>query len=251
MTRISGRNNDEERAIKLTPNFTSSAEGCVLAETQRTRVICSVSIESNVPSWMKGSGKGWLTAEYGMLPKCSKTRISREKHLSSGRTKEIQRLIGRSLRSAVDLDKLGEKTIIIDCDVIEADGGTRTTAINGAMAALALAFVNWHEKGLIKTSPISDFIGAISVGIVKGEVLSDLEYAEDSEAEVDMNIVMNSKSQFIEVQGCAERKPFSKERLDELIELAKNSINRVISVQKSIFSTEQIEWLLGKTDEIQ
>lgn len=247
MERISGRMPGEERETVFTPGFIKRSGGSVLVECGNTRVICCADADNHVPQWMRGSGKGWLTAEYGMLPQCSDARINREKHLSSGRTKEIQRLIGRALRGVIDLSKLGERTFTVDCDVIEADGGTRTASVNGACLALALLFVGMHDRGELEESPMADFIGAVSVGIVDEMPISDLEYSEDSRAEVDMNVVMTSSGRFIEIQGTAERMPFSKDELDSLLGYASDSIKRIIEQQKAIFSKEQLDWLVGRS----
>lgn len=243
MSRID-RLSTEERKIKFTRDFTSSDYGSVFAECGKTRVLCTVSISSKIPDWMKTSSTGWLTAEYGMIPNCSKNRISREKHLSSGRTKEIQRLIGRSLRTTINFEHLGPLMLNVDCDVIEADGGTRTTSINGAVVAIADTFLKMHKRGEIEKSPFKGFIAAISVGLVEGEAVCDLEYSEDSNADVDMNIVMNSNEQFIEIQGTSEKGLFDRKTLDIFLNMACDSINRIIKLQKSLFTDEEINWLL-------
>ena len=235
---------EEERKIKFTRNFTSSDYGSVFVECGKTRVLCTVSVSSKIPDWMKTSATGWLTAEYGMIPNCSKNRISREKHLSSGRTKEIQRLIGRSLRTTIDFEQLGPLMLNVDCDVIEADGGTRTTSINGAVVALADTFLKMHKRGEIEKSPFKGFIAAISVGSVENKPVCDLEYSEDSNADVDMNIVMNSDGNFIEIQGTSEKGLFDRTTLDIFLNLACDSINRIIKAQKSLFTDEEISWLL-------
>ncbi len=234
----------EERKIKFTRDFTSSDYGSVFAECGKTRVLCTVSVSGKIPDWMKTSNTGWLTAEYGMIPNCSKNRISREKHLSSGRTKEIQRLIGRSLRTTVDFEQLGPMMLNVDCDVIEADGGTRTTSINGAVVALADTFLKMHKRGELEKSPFKGFIAAISVGKVEGIPVCDLEYSEDSNAGVDMNIVMNSNGQFIEIQGTSEKDVFDRDTLDIFLNMACDSIKRIIELEKSIFSKDEIDWLL-------
>ena len=207
-------------------------------------MLCTVSVSSKIPDWMKTSATGWLTAEYGMIPNCSKNRISREKHLSSGRTKEIQRLIGRSLRTTVDFEQLGPLMLNVDCDVIEADGGTRTTSINGAVVALADTFLKMHKRGEIEKSPFKGFIAAISVGSVENKPVCDLEYSEDSNADVDMNIVMNSDGNFIEIQGTSEKGLFDRTTLDIFLNLACDSINRIIEIQKLLFTKDEIDWLL-------
>lgn len=249
MERISGRALSEERRLLLTPGFARRAGGSVLAECGGTRVICSASFEDRVPVWMKGSGKGWLTAEYAMLPASSDSRISREKNLASGRTKEIQRLIGRSLRSAVDASLLGERTILVDCDVVDADGGTRTTSINGAAAAVALLLLGLRDKGVLDRSPMRGFVGAVSVGMVDGRCMCDLDYSEDSRAEVDMNVVMTSDGRFVEIQGTAERSPFSPYDLGAMLRLASDSIRRIGAVQAGLFSEDQLAWLFGDLKE--
>jgi len=230
MNRTDGRSESDLRKINLTTNYMKHAEGSCLIEFGDTKIICTATIEESVPPFLKNSGKGWVTAEYAMLPRSCETRIKRMP--ISGRATEIQRLIGRSLRSVVEMDKLGERTIKIDCDVIQADGGTRTAAITGGFIALALSIKKLIKKGIITANPINDLVAAISVGIVRGESMLDLKYDEDSKAEMDMNIVMVGKGDFVEVQGTAEGKPFSKERLDELIDLAKQGINQLFLIQK-------------------
>jgi ribonuclease PH len=233
--RPSKRTPAQTRPITITRNFTAHAEGSVLVEFGETKVLCTASFTEGVPRFLKGQGQGWVTAEYGMLPRSTHSRMDREaaRGKQSGRTQEIQRLIGRSLRAAVDMKALGENTIIIDCDVIQADGGTRTAAITGACVAMVDA-LNWaRAKGIIKSNPLKFLIAAVSVGIYKGEVISDLEYLEDSAAETDMNVVMTETGKIIEVQGTAEGEPFSHEELNELLALAKNSIREIVDVQKS------------------
>lgn len=241
--REGGRSCLTERSLKATKDFVRTDGGSVLIECGRTRVICTVSIEAHVPSWVKGTGAGWLTAEYGMLPGCSAVRINREKHLNSGRTKEIQRLIGRVLRAVVDFKTLGEKTIIVDCDVIEADGGTRTASVNGAMIALADAVLKMMDRGEISESPLLGFAAAVSVGIVGGEILVDLDYSEDSCADVDMNVAMTSGGKFIEIQGTAEHAPFGEDQLLDIVFAAKSSLSRTVEFQKSLFTQSQLESL--------
>ena len=243
MERSFNRLADELRNIKVTTNFTHNANGSVLVEFGETKVICTVMIDSHVPGWLKGGSSGWLTAEYGMLPGCSKIRIGREKHLSSGRTKEIQRLIGRAMRAVVDLSQLPEKTVLIDCDVIQADGGTRTTSINGSMIALSLAMIDLKNKGIIDKSPIRDFVAAISVGLVGGDVCLDLDYKEDSAAGVDMNVAMLSSGKFIEIQGTAEHEAFGRQQLNNMLEFAEKGIREIIDIQKS-FVKDDLAWLL-------
>ena len=217
--RLSQRKNNELRSIKIIRNYTKHAEGSVLITCGDTHVICTASIEENVPSFLKGKNQGWVTAEYGMLPRSTSIRMAREssKGKQSGRTQEIQRLIGRSLRSIIDLKKLGEITIKIDCDVIQADGGTRTASITGAYIALYDAIQNIIDKGIIKNSPIIDSIAAISLGIKNSEILLDLDYLEDSTCDTDMNIVMTGSGKFIEIQGTAEGKAFTRDQMNNLI----------------------------------
>src|ERR671913_1073987 len=230
MTRQNDRAPDELRPTTITPNFLLHAEGSVLIEAGRTRVICTASIEDRVPPFLRGSGKGWVTAEYGMLPRATHTRTTREASTGKvgGRTQEIQRLIGRSLRSVARLDQLGERTIWVDCDVIQADGGTRTASITGGFVALVLALQRMRELALIKTIPIVDYVAATSVGIVGGAALLDLAYDEDSKAEVDMNFVKTGDGRFIELQGTAEGLPFDRRALDALMALADDGIKELI-----------------------
>ena len=232
MSRADGRNPDQLRKIKITKNFVKHAEGSCLIECGLTRVICTASVEENVPPFLKGKGTGWVTAEYGMLPRSTDTRMKREKTLTSGRTLEIQRLIGRSLRGVIDLRQLGERTVKIDCDVIQADGGTRTASITGGFIALALALGKIKKQNLIDRVPLTDYVAAVSVGIYKGQPLLDLNYEEDSRADMDMNVVMVGSGKFVEVQGTAEKKPFSKKEMDHLLDLAENGIRQLIVVQK-------------------
>jgi ribonuclease PH len=225
-TRSDGRAPADLRRVSITTGFIGQAEGSVLIEVGRTRVICTASVEESVPPFLKNSGRGWVTAEYGMLPGCSTSRIAREASRGrvGGRTHEIQRLIGRSLRAVTDMGALGERTIWVDCDVIEADGGTRTASITGGYVALALALRHLRTRGLLTADPLTDSVAAVSVGIVGGEALVDLCYAEDSTAEVDMNLVMTGSGAFIEVQGTAESRPFSAAQLDRLVALASAAI---------------------------
>jgi ribonuclease PH len=236
--RPDGRKQDELRKVKVTRDFITSAEGSVLIELGRTRVICTASIEERVPPFLKDQNRGWVTAEYSMLPRATQTRTLRESTTgrTGGRTHEIQRLIGRSLRSVVDLSSIGQRTFWVDCDVIQADGGTRTAAITGAFICLADACAFALRKGIIQTSPLRDYLAAVSVGIVGGENLLDLCYEEDSSAEVDMNIVMTGKGELVEIQGTAETKPFSTETLSQLIALSKKGIHDLVSMQKSLLS---------------
>jgi ribonuclease PH len=224
------------RDTRLTPNYLPQAEGSVFVEAGRTRVICTASVEDRVPQFLRNTGKGWVTAEYGMLPRATNTRTTREASTGKvgGRTQEIQRLIGRSLRAVTNLTALGERSIWIDCDVIQADGGTRTASITGAFVALALALANLRERDLIRTIPLSDYVAAISVGIVDGEPLLDLAYDDDSRAEVDMNVVKTGDGRFIEVQGTAEALPFGRDALDALLDLADHGIRQLVDKQRAI-----------------
>jgi len=228
------------RAIRITRNYIKHAEGSVLIECGDTRVICTASVEERVPPHKKGSGEGWVTAEYGMLPRSTGERMSREaaKGKQSGRTQEIQRLIGRSLRAVVDLKKLGERTIQIDCDVIQADGGTRTASITGAFVALYDAVRELLSRGMITESPLKDYIAAISVGIHQGTPVLDLDYLEDSECDTDMNVVMLGSGHFVEVQGTAEGHPFSRDEMDILLELAKGGIAELIVMQREALESD-------------
>ena len=231
--RPSGRRRDEMRQVQLTPHFTKHAEGSVLAEFGETRVLCTASVEAKVPQFLKGKAQGWVTAEYGMLPRSTHTRTQREaaRGTQSGRTLEIQRLIGRSLRAVVDRDALGEHTITIDCDVLQADGGTRTAAITGGYVALALAAAGLVESRKISRNPIHGQVAAVSVGIFRGQAVLDLDYAEDSEAETDMNVVMNGAKGFIEVQGTAEGHALQRGELDALLDLASGAIEHLLVAQ--------------------
>lgn len=232
--RPSGRTAEQIRPIKITRHYTKHAEGSVLIEFGDTKVLCNATIEEGVPRFLKGQNQGWITAEYGMLPRATNTRTQREaaKGKQTGRTMEIQRLIARSLRAAVDLGQLGEFTITVDCDVIQADGGTRTASISGACVALYDALNQMVKKGLLKTNPFKGFIAAISVGIVNEQAVCDLEYIEDSNAETDMNVVMTDDGKIIEIQGTAEGEPFSHEELLTLLALAKDGISTIIKHQK-------------------
>jgi len=232
--RPSGRATDALRAIKLTRNYTKHAEGSVLIECGDTKVICTASIEDRVPGFLKGKGQGWLTAEYGMLPRSTHTRMDREaaRGKQSGRTQEIQRLIGRSLRAAFDLQAFGERTLHLDCDVIQADGGTRTAAITGTMVAAYDAFNKLVAQGVIPAVPLKHFVAAISVGVYRGQPVLDLDYAEDSDCDTDMNIVMTDAGHFIEVQGTAEGAAFDRDAMNQLLDLAQNGIRDLIVMQK-------------------
>ncbi|MFO1390778.1 MAG: ribonuclease PH [Agitococcus sp.] len=236
--RGNGRNPDELRVIKITRNFTKHAEGSVLIEFGETKVLCTASVEAGVPRFLKGKGEGWITAEYGMLPRATHTRNDREasKGKQGGRTLEIQRLIGRSLRAMVDLKKLGENTITIDCDVIQADGGTRTASITGGAVALVDALNHMRSKKMIKHDPLTQMIAAISVGVVKGQAVLDLDYEEDSNCDTDMNVVMSQQGGFVEVQGTAEGKPFSREQADAMLALAENGIKTLIQKQQQVLA---------------
>ncbi|MDC1527808.1 ribonuclease PH [Gammaproteobacteria bacterium] len=235
VTRPSGRLSNELRDIKITRGFTRHAEGSVLVEFGETKVICTASVEERVPHFLKGSGQGWVTAEYGMLPRSTGSRMDREaaRGKQSGRTQEIQRLIGRSLRAALDMKLLGENTIKIDCDVIQADGGTRTASITGGCVALVDAINYLMEKKAIKENPIKQMIASVSVGIYKGMPVLDLDYIEDSSAETDMNVVMTDQGGFIEIQGTGEDGHFSFEDLNAMIDLARHGIENLLAVQKS------------------
>ena len=224
------------RDTRLTPNYLPQAEGSVFIEAGRTRVICTASVEDRVPPFLRNTGKGWVTAEYGMLPRATTTRTTREASTGKvgGRTQEIQRLIGRSLRAVTNLSALGERSIWIDCDVIQADGGTRTASITGAFVALALALEKLRERDLIRTIPLSDYVAAISVGIVDGEPLLDLAYDDDSRAEVDMNVVKTGDGRFIEVQGTAETLPFGRDALNALLDLADHGIRQLVDKQRAL-----------------
>ncbi len=236
MSRSDGRAPGDLRATHLTPGFLAHAEGSVLIEVGRTRVICSASVEDRVPPFLRNSGKGWVTAEYGMLPRATSTRTQREATAGKvgGRTQEIQRLIGRSLRSVTRTAELGERTIWIDCDVIQADGGTRTAAITGGFVALVLALKKLKDSGVLKTLPVQDHVAATSVGVVSGIPMLDLAYDEDSRADVDMNVVKTGDGRFIEVQGTAEGPPFERPALDALLELADAGIRRLVEMQREI-----------------
>ena len=234
--RPSGRQADELRAIRFVDDFTKHAEGSVLVEFGDTRVLCNASVESRVPPWMRGEKRGWVTGEYGMLPRATHSRSGREavRGKQSGRTQEIQRLIGRSLRAVTDLDALGERTVTLDCDVLQADGGTRTAAISGAYVALRLAVDRLCKERKLKINPVHGQVAAVSVGIFAGIPVLDLDYAEDSQAETDMNIVMNEAGRFVEVQGTAEGHAFSGVEFDAMLELAKIGIAKIITAQNEV-----------------
>ncbi len=234
--RVDGRRADELRKIKITRNYIKATEGSVLIAVGDTKVICTATVESSVPPFLRGKNTGWVTAEYAMLPRSSPQRIARERNKVGGRTHEIQRLIGRSLRSVVDMDALGERTVLIDCDVIQADGGTRTASITGAYIALVDALRSLYKQDLIGTIPVADYLAAVSVGIVDGRPLLDLCYAEDSAAEVDLNLVMTSTGKIVEVQGTAEGKPFSRAELVRLLALGEKGIMALVQRQKEILT---------------
>jgi len=234
--RSDGRGCDQMRPVKLTPDFVPVAEGSVLIEIGQTRVICTATLDDGVPSFLKGMGKGWVTAEYGMLPRATEQRTAREstRGRQSGRTLEISRLIGRSVRAIIDQQKLGERTVWLDCDVIQADGGTRTASITGAYVAIALAFERMVATGIIKSMPLLDSVAATSVGLVMGDPLLDLCYEEDSRAEVDMNVVMTGSGRFVEVQATAEGRPFASGELDLLLNLAAAGIRNLTEHQRTL-----------------
>ena len=234
--RIDNRENNQLRPISFVRNFTKHAEGAVLVSYGDTKVLCTASIETQVPRWLKGTGKGWITAEYGMLPRATHERTQREaaKGKQSGRTQEIQRLIGRSLRAMVDLEKLGENTIHIDCDVLQADGGTRTASITGAAVALVDALEKLQAAKKLKADPLVGLVAAVSVGIKNGEVLLDLNYSEDSSCDTDLNVVMTQKGEFIEIQGTAEEKPFTRAQVDEMLAIAEEGIKQLIAEQQAV-----------------
>lgn len=234
MSRPSGRRPEQLRNVKITRQYTKHAEGSVLVEFGDTKVICTASVENSVPRFLRGKGQGWVTAEYGMLPRSTGTRMDREatRGKQGGRTQEIQRLIGRSLRAVIDMSALGENTIKIDCDVIQADGGTRTASITGAFVALTDAISHLMKKKKIEINPLRSMVASVSVGMYQGMAVLDLDYAEDSNAETDMNVVMNSEGGFIEVQGTAEAAPFSEDDFQQMMALAKQGITDLVKVQK-------------------
>lgn len=234
MIRLDGRASDQLRPVKITRDFMKYPEGSCLIEMGDTKVICSASIEEKVPQFLKGSGQGWVTAEYGMLPRSCETRTQRDSSAGrvNGRSQEIQRLVGRSIRSVVDLNALGERTIWLDCDVLQADGGTRTASITGAFVAFVDACALMKEKGIVKRMPFSDILSAISVGVVMGEELLDLNYKEDSNAQVDMNVIMTSANRIVEIQTTAEGAPFTRNRFNNLLDLAQKGIGELTTVVK-------------------
>ncbi|HEY0828426.1 MAG TPA: ribonuclease PH [Bacilli bacterium] len=237
--RADGREPNAIRPVTITTNYNKYAEGSVLIEVGETKVICTASVEDRVPPFMKGQGKGWITAEYSMLPRATHVRNQREaaKGKLGGRTMEIQRLIGRALRSVVNLQAMGERTLTIDCDVIQADGGTRTTSITGGFVAMALAFNKLVQEQRMSKFPITNFLASVSVGVIQNQVVVDLNYEEDSKAQVDMNVVMTSLGQFVEVQGTGEESPFSKEQLNEMLLLSEEGIHSLIDIQKSVLGS--------------
>ncbi len=240
--RVDGRTDDELRPVKITRDYTKYAEGSVLIETGETKVITTVSVEDGVPYFLRGENQGWLTAEYSLLPGSTQDRTIRasSKGKVSGRTREIQRLIGRSLRSLIDLSKVGERTFWVDCDVIQADGGTRTASVTGAFVALVDAVKELVENNNLKSPPLKGFLAATSVGIVDGELLLDLCYTEDSSAQVDMNVVMSGKGNIIEIQGTAEKDPFPRDKVDSMIDLAEKGITELIAKQKNILEIDEV-----------
>ena len=238
--RPSGRATDEMRPVTFTRNFTCHAEGSILVEFGNTKVICTASIEENVPGWMRGKGKGWITAEYGMLPRSTHSRMGREatRGKQSGRTQEIQRLIGRSLRAIVDMEALGERQVMIDCDVIQADGGTRTASITGAYVAMYDAMQKLMKKRNLKRNPVMGQLASVSVGVFEGAAVLDLDYPEDSNAETDMNVVMNSGGHFIEVQGTAEGHAFTRAEMNDMLDLAEKGIEELLVAQRAVLGLE-------------
>lgn len=237
--RVDGRRLDEGRPLTITPRYLKHAEGSVLIEVGDTKVICAATVEDRVPPFLKGSGSGWVTAEYGMLPRSSQDRIPREsvRGKVSGRTQEIQRLIGRSLRAVMDLPKFGERTVWLDCDVIQADGGTRTASISGAFVALSLALRAHRDAGKLNVDPIKDHVAATSIGMLDEKYLLDLNYHEDSRADVDMNVVMTGAGEFVEVQGTAESEPFSHDALGKMLELAARGIGDIVKAQRGVLES--------------
>lgn len=239
MKRADGRAFNQIRPVKITPGFLSFAEGSALIEMGKTRVLCAVSLDDRVPPFLKGTGKGWVTAEYSMLPRATITRTQRDSVQGriNGRSQEIQRLIGRSLRAVTDLDALGERNLIVDCDVIQADGGTRTAAITGSYVALYQAFKNMRLMGIISSIPLKSAVAAVSVGIVRTYLMLDLCYEEDSQAEVDSNVVMTDQGTFVEIQGTAENKPFTRQSLEALLNLAESGIKQLFEIQQQVIKT--------------
>ena len=238
-SRPDGRQYDQLRPISFTPDFIAYPEGSLLINWGNTRVLCNLTVQEDVPGWLAGQGRGWMTAEYAMLPRSTHTRTPRETRGLKGRTQEIRRLIGRSLRMAVDLDQLGERTLLLDCDVLQADGGTRVAAITGGYLALALALGPYIEAGEMPPEALHPPIAAVSVGIVQGQPILDLNYAEDSQADVDLNIVMTQDMRFVEVQGTAENQSFSRKELDQMLALAEEGIQKIINQQKTLLEDRQ------------
>lgn len=236
MTRQDGRRPNQLRPVEIVPNAAPYAEGSALISCGNTRVLCAASVEESVPAWLRGQGRGWVTAEYALLPRATLTRTRRERSGASGRTQEIQRLIGRSLRAAVALEELGERLITVDCDVLQADGGTRTAAITGGYVALALACRRLVADGLLPRSPLIRAVAAVSVGSVDGELLLDLDYSEDSRADMDCNVVMTDSGEFVEVQGAAEGTPVSRQRLNALVDLAMEGIGELLEIQRRVLA---------------
>ena len=232
--RFDGRQNDQLRPVKITPNFARYAEGSALIAFGNTQVLCTATVDATVPKWLQGTGKGWVTAEYGMLPRSTHTRIARDKAATGGRTQEISRLIARSLRAAVDLKLLGEKQIVVDCDVLQADGGTRTAAVTGGFVALALALQKMKSAGLLQNQPLKQYVSAVSVGLSRGEALLDLCYEEDSTIETDMNFVMTGSGGFVEVQGTAEGEPFKMIELQKMLAFAQKGCQELFRHQAEI-----------------
>ena len=234
--RSEGRNAGQLRKLDIKMDVAPFAEGSCLISTGQTRVLCTASVQEEVPSWREKSGKGWVTAEYSMLPRATHTRTRRERGRVSGRTQEIQRLIGRALRSVVDMEVIAGKTVIVDCDVIQADGGTRTACVTGATVALGSAFDNLVREGLIDRNPMSSLVAGVSVGIVRGQMLLDLDYSEDSAAQVDLNVIATAKGELVEVQGTAEGQPFSRDNFDELLDMALSGIEELTAFQRQLFT---------------
>lgn len=248
--RIDGRENDQIREIKITRNYLKYPEGSVFIEVGDTKLICTASVEEKIPPFLRGEGHGWVTAEYAMLPRSAEVRMLRDatRGKINGRSQEIQRLIGRSLRCVIDLHELGERTIWIDCDVIQADGGTRTAAITGAFVALVDALVCLRDEKKIKQLPVNDFLAATSVGIVRDEMMIDLCFAEDFEAGIDLNVVMTGSGKFVEIQGTAEKAPYVREQIDALLDLATTGINKIVTLQRRILG-EPAEEIRRKSKE--
>lgn len=240
MIRVDGRKPDELRELKITPNFMEYAEGSVLIEIGKTRVICTATVETHVPRHVMGTGRGWLTAEYSMLPRCSPQRIRRDgvRGKIGGRSHEIQRLIGRSLRAVFDMDRFGERTILVDCDVLQADGGTRTASITGAFVAVALALEKMRIERQVNIPLLKDHLAAVSVGVVEGSAVLDMCYLEDAQAETDMNVVLTGSGKFVEIQGTAEAEPFGDDHLADMLSLARSGADRLIELQKQILGPD-------------